>query len=148
MRKKLLLFLLIITPLVLLSVFLAITSSGLKIKEKTSPTPISTPTIFQKKPTPSLSTEEEKEKQLQENYARQRESEVKNKPWLLKLPLKSAAYFISYDPENDVFLATVYYYDSQPSSKEDQVAEAKKNATDAIRALGALEDIVFIEIKR
>lgn len=105
-----------------------------------SPTQAMLPTLS---PYPS-----QKEKEFQQNYAEDRKNFLTKKPWILKLPLKSDNYFISYDPGPDEFLATIYYLSSSATSKEQQLEIARQDAIKAIRNLGvdtAKQRIVFFE---
>ena len=76
----------------------------------------------------------EQEKKAQESYAKDRQEFLSAKPWILKLPLKSGDYFISYDPENDTLLITLYY--SSEQAKSQQTEQAKANALAAIKSAG------------
>lgn len=71
---------------------------------------------------------------LQENYAKDRQEFLAAKPWISKLPLKAGNYFISYDPENDTLLVTLYY--SSQDEKDKQIEQAKNNALEAIKNAG------------
>lgn len=95
-------------------------------------------------PTPALSPEEQKEKEAQENYAKDRAAFLEEKPWVLKLPLKSPSYFISYDPEQDEFLATVYFSSASETPIDQQLAQSKRDAIEAIRNLGIDPSVVHI----
>lgn len=102
-------------------------------------------------PTPSVFPEEQKEKEAQENYARDRAAFFEEKPWIRKLPLKSETYFISYDPEQDELLATIYFSPASEISIEEQLAQAKADVVEATKGLGldpAQVKIVYFETEK
>ena len=110
--------------------------------------PAPSPTIS---PTPSLSPELETEKILQENYAQERERFFQEKPWALKLPLKSSNYFISYDPEQNEFLATIYFTTASEMPIEEQLNQSKQDALNAMRNVGIIveqEKVIFFETEK
>ena len=95
-----------------------------------SPTPSASYT-----PTPALIPPGmEEEKISQENYAKSRQDFFQSRPWASKLPLKSGNYFISFDPENDILLVTLYY--SSETDKDQQVTTAKEEAIARMKKAG------------
>lgn len=101
-------------------------------------TPVSqeTPVFQRTPPTPTdlIPRNEDEEKIVQENYAREREKFLSEKPWISKLPLRGYDYFISYDPQENSFLATIYYSNRIP--KEQQVNQTKERVGQTIKGLG------------
>lgn len=148
--------LIITTILILIAVVILFMKSQLqKTISQPGPIPLFSPSPKSPSPaaiipTPSIFISEELkgEKQAQEAYVQIREAFLKEKPWVSKLPLKSGNYFISYDPENDTILATVYYSPSSGEEKEKQIERAKADAISAIKGAGIDETkqpIEFIE---
>ena len=93
-----------------------------------SPSPVSTPAI-------NTSQKMGLEKIKQENYAQAREEFIQAKPWVLKLPLKSDNYFITYDPDLDSLIVDLYYLDSS-DTKDQQLVQAKQDALSAMTTIG------------
>lgn len=125
-----------------LTISLVAIVSALVLRKGTQPPESSIPTV-----PPELL----QEKGVQEEYAKERAKFLQEKIWLLKLPLKSNSYFISYDPEQEEFLATIYFALSSSASKESQLSQAKQDAIEAIRSLGldpASVKIVFFETEK
>lgn len=97
-----------------------------------------------------INEEMKKEKVAEENYANDRKQFLEEKPWVLKLPLKSEQYFISYNPETDTILATIYYKDDL-LDKNQQLEIAKQNAKEAVVKIGIdlnNQKITFIETRK
>lgn len=88
------------------------------------------PTSF---PNSSIPDEMQREKQAQENYAKARQDFLNEKPWISKLPLKSGDYFISYNPDEDSLLVSLYYSTSSDESKDQQIGRAKNDALLAMK---------------
>jgi len=95
-------------------------------KEAPSPSSqISPTTTIAMPPISNFTPEQLEEKKLETNYANDKEKTLKDKPWLLKLPLKSTNYFISYSPETDEILVSLYYSTVSNISKTEQLSLAK-----------------------
>lgn len=109
------------------------------------------PTIIKDTVIPSFSVNQQKEKILEENYAKERQIFLNEKPWVLSLPLVSDNFFISYDPENSRFLVSIYYTSSDPSLKEEQLDIAKQEALEELKKINTdlnKEGILFKEVKK
>src|SRR3989338_10480148 len=122
-----------------------------KKASKIDPLLTPTPTVFKSVIEPSFPPELQKEKILEENYAKERQDFLKDKPWFLKLPFKSDSYFIIYSPEDGNFIASVYYFSSSNVPREQQVSQAKQDALKALNNNGVdlfKEGVEFIEVKR
>lgn len=93
----------------------------------------------------------ENERILEKNYVEDRIRFYQEKPWAKKLPIKTDSYFISYNPEDDSLLATVYYYSSDEKTKTEEINTSKNKALEAILDLGVnIKEIMinFTEIKK
>jgi hypothetical protein len=93
------------------------------------------PTPYSATPTPPVPTEGWDLYNQQVRWGQQHQQYLEENPWRLKLPLKSNDYFVSYDPDNDQILATVYYFSSDPAVSSQQIENAKGEALTAINAL-------------
>lgn len=92
-----------------------------------------------------------KEKELQEAYGKERQRFLEEKLWVLELPLISNSYFISYDPELDEFLVTIYFSSIDADLKNQELSKAKREAIIAIEKLVRKEineNIVYFETKK
>lgn len=87
-------------------------------------------------PKSSVPPELESEKIKQENYAKSRGEFLTAKPWLLKLPLKTISYFISYNPNNDTLIVELYYLENSSLTKDQQLSQAKQDAVNTMIATG------------
>ncbi len=140
-KKKIIIILLVFFISILLLVLFSFGKSSTNI----GTTPLApTPTAFQTQNNKGPQTSQQ-ETDAQRNYANDRKSILKSKPWLLKLPLTSSDYFISYDTERNQFLVTVYYNIYSTIPREEQIASATNDAKVAIQGLGLqLADISII----
>lgn len=131
----------IILIAVVVILFLTVISSAILLRER-KPTTVSPPPIqvFSPSPkppsSPSISENLEEERIKQENYAKAREEFFQTHPWALKIPLKSDNYFISYNPETDTLLVELYYLSEEEFSKEQQLAQARQDALQAMTEAG------------
>lgn len=128
-------FALILFLLIILTILYLITR-GTKEEEVIKPVQYFSPTPSATYiPTPApIPAGLEEEKIMQENYAKSREEFFQSKPWASKLPIKSGNYFVSFDPENDILLATLYY--SSEADRAIQVAGARKDALAGMQKIG------------
>lgn len=98
--------------------------------------------IYSPSPTPtsqfqiSIPTQLQDEYIKQENYAKERQAFVNEKPWVRQLPLKSGNFFVSYDPEDDSLLVSLYYSISSNEPKNSQLERAKESALKTIKNAG------------
>jgi hypothetical protein len=147
MHKRTIILILSLLTIVLLLLWYFLQSTPTKVPLA----PFPTPTIF-KKPVQPVPPELLNEKMLQENYATKRQDILIDKPWLLKLPLQSSNFFLTYDSEKNEFLVTLYYSLAQGlPPKEQQIAQAKQDATDAGTKVGIFliqEKVVYFEIRK
>lgn len=128
----------LILIITLLIIFVLLYLATQKTDKKEVPLPVQ---YFSPVPSPTaipkpviIPPEMEQEKIAQENYARSREEFLTKNPWILQLPLKSGNYFISFDPENDMLLVTLYY--SSQSNKDQQITKAKEEAIESMKKAG------------
>lgn len=124
-----------VLSLVLVVVLLFASFAAFSPKEIKQPVPFPTPTLVPKTFPTFTPIELLREKEVQQNYAEEREQFLEEHPWFLELPLQHFSYFISYDSEKDEFLATIYFYPKSSFSKEEQLDQARKNAAEAIKNL-------------
>lgn len=104
-------------------------------------------------PTSTLdsSTTIQQESKAQQDYANSRGEFINNKPWILKLPLTGDNYFVSYDPENNQLLVTIYYTSNNIGEKQRQLNLARQQANQEIIDTQIdlnQENIKYIETKR
>lgn len=128
--------------------------ASIVVKEKKSSiSPIVEPTITpfvpNYTPPPNIPTGFLQQHRSDLQYAEERKKVLKEKPWLLKLPLQSNEYFVIYDTEKNEFIITIYYAKSASSGeKEQQITNAKKNVLQAMREIDInlnREKVVFDE---
>ena len=108
-----------------------------------SPTPLPTPSAV-------IPQELESERIKQENYAKSSQEYLQARPWILKLPLKSANYFVSYN-SLDTFVIELYYSENSQLPKEQQLAQAKQAALDALISIGVdinQQKIEYLELSK
>lgn len=107
--------------------------------QKPKPTPLPIQTFLpspQPSPLISIPAEMQAEKTAQENYAKDRYEYIQSKPWVLKIPIKSDNYFVSYDSELDILVAELYYLENTDLDKNQQLSQAKDAALSAIISIG------------
>ena len=88
------------------------------------------------------------ERELEANYAKDREVFIKEKPWIILMPLESSNYFVFYDSEEDKIRAKLYYFPSSIISKDEQLKLAKTDVLNTLNKVGVnieKEKIVFLE---
>lgn len=135
MKKIEIIIILIVSFLVVIVLGSAIFLPGSKTEITQPPVPIQT---FSPSPSPtkappiSIPPELESEKIKQENYAKTKEEFILSKPWVLRLPLKSTNYFISYDPASDTVIAELYYLENNALTQEQQLSIARQTALNAM----------------
>lgn len=150
MKRKIIIFISIV-GILLLIYLIFILSISQPIKREVAPTIIPTQEVIQYVSPPFVAPEMKKEKELEGNYALERQKFLEDKPWMLKLPLKSDNYFISYDIEKEKFLITIYFYKSSEIPKNQQIIQAKKEALEALNKENVnffKEDVEFLEFER
>lgn len=132
MNRKLVILLLFLVVILFSSIILSRKSSRQKLPNPSVPTFIApSPASF-----PSSSPVEEQTLKAQQNaWAQDQNQYNQENPWHSKLPLKSTDYFISYDPTNDSFIATIYYPSSNSGPTEQQLESLKAEAASAIKNL-------------
>lgn len=151
MKKRIIIFISIAGILLLIYLIFIISISSPK-REQINPTitPAQEETS-QNIPAPSIPPEMKKEKELEGNYALERQKFLEDKPWILKLPLESDHYFISYDIEKEKFIVTIYFYKSSEIPKNQQIIQARKEALEALNKENVnffKEDVEFVEFER
>ncbi|MDO8639885.1 MAG: hypothetical protein Q7R53_03075 [bacterium] len=132
-------FIFIFIGIFLIIVLLSFISLSQKNKTQTKPQP--TPTII-------IPTQMVEEKKLEGLYIKDRNEFLKSKPWVLKLPLKSDRYFISYDPGGNEILATIYFSVSSSIPKDQQLSEARQAVINVVKSVGVdlgVDRIVYFE---
>lgn len=138
-----------IALLLLLFIYLIYLQNTSKPAEKGSALPTPTPVVVI--PEPTLSAEMRTEKIAEEKYAIERKTALDEKPWLLKLPIRSDNYLVTYDTEKNEFIISLYVYIHSDSSSEDQIIKAKQDSSNALRELGldpTRQRIVYMETTR
>lgn len=103
---------------------------------QTQPSPV---VYFSPSPTPALSLlppDLEKERVEQENYAKARQEFINQKPWVIRLPLKTEDYFVTYDPDSDIILVKLYYSSDDVTVKQRQLTQAKNRVLRAMTEIG------------
>ena len=99
---------------------------------------------------PSAASPADLERIKQENYAKTREDYLQSRPWLSKLPLQSDNYFVSYNA-SDVFIVELYYSENSNLTKEQQLAQAKQDALNAMGNVGidiSKQQVQYLEIAK
>ncbi len=69
-------------------------------------------------PTTQVIINQQEELQAEQNYGKERQRILSEKPWILKMPLKNEDYFLSYDTELDIFNATIYISSRYPENEQ------------------------------
>lgn len=138
-----LLLLIVVLSIVLLSGRKPITETPIQVFSPSPTQPAARPV------SPSIPPQLQAEKVSQENYAKNREEFIRSKPWVLKLPLKSDNYFVSYNPEIDTVVVELYYIENINTGKNQQVADAKQAAENAMIYAGIdtnTQKIKYLEV--
>ncbi len=142
-KKMLFISLVIVFSSIAVMVFLL----SLNAEKKTSQPDIPIPTPI-KGTSPLFSPNLEREKFLQETYAKDRAEFLNQNSWYEKLPLKSENYLVIYNTEKEEFVSSIYYYPHLSVPKEKQIEDAKQKVLDMLTYIGVdtkKEKVVFIE---
>jgi len=142
--KKKIIFGIIICFFFLLGMFLFFLENKNKSPQRNDVYP--TPTIVKANINYPINSKNERE--LEANYAKDREVFIKEKPWIILMPLESSNYFVFYDSEEDKIRAKLYYFPSSIISKDEQLKLAKTDVLNTLNKVGVnieKEKIVFLE---
>lgn len=131
MNKKIVI-LVIFLVIVLLLLLLLIFSNRASRQNSQNP---SIPTFSTPSPLSTSPVNVQTLKQQQDAWAQSQSQYNQQNPWHSKLPLESNDYFISYDPTNDSFIATIYYSSSSSTPADQQIKSLKAEAANTIKAL-------------
>lgn len=98
------------------------------------PIPVYTPTSPTPAPIIQGATSQQQELQAEQNYAKERQKILSERPWILKMPIKNEDYFLTYDTELDVFDVTIYISSQSPA--DDQLNRIKQRINIDLTSIG------------
>lgn len=149
LNKNLIFILFLGLIIFILIVIISIFSNKKSSIEKVEPAPTPTPVQITLPTSQIIPTEFIEQHKSDTNFANEREKILKERPWIIKLSLKAYNYFITYNPEKEEIIITLYFYDQ--NEREKQLSQAKKDALNTLREIGVnlnKEKVVFIEVAK